>query len=384
MKKQKIILYTCTVLTICTLYAAQPIQPLFESEFHLSRFQAVVFTTAIMLPLGIAPIFYGFLLETLSAKTMLKRAILTLGILEIIFSLSNHYIILITLRGIQGFLIPAILTSLMSYIAHVAPQNKVQQSISTYIGITILGGFGGRVFSGMLSDIYGWRPFFMILGLCLVIAFFLLRYLPNDVRPNFVKPKLKQVLEVVKKPFNLYSYIGVFLVFFTFQALLNFLPFELQKIQDGYSGAKTGLVYAGYSVGVLISLNAMKIIKFFKSEINAMLFGCFIYLISVQLFYIQDYFSMFISMFLFCFGMFMVHAIATGFVNKYANTQKGIANGLYISFYYAGGTLGSFAPGVIYSHFGWTWFLVFLSFIVLFALISLLIMKNISKKLNIS
>ncbi|MFB1008979.1 MAG: hypothetical protein QMB85_07845, partial [Sulfurospirillum sp.] len=49
---QLLIIYTCTILTLCTLYAVQPIQPLFEKEFSLSRFEAVIFTTVIMLPLG--------------------------------------------------------------------------------------------------------------------------------------------------------------------------------------------------------------------------------------------------------------------------------------------------------------------------------------------
>lgn len=377
MIKQRVILYTCTILTLCTLYAAQPIQPLFESELSLTRFQAVIFTTAIMLPLGIAPIFYGFLLETLSAKQMLRRAVLTLGILEVIFSLSDHYIVLISLRGIQGFLIPAILTALMSYIAHVAPQERVQQAISTYIGITIIGGFMGRFFSGLLSDFYGWRPFFFLLGVLLIGTFFLLNHLPKDVRPNFVKPKLSQVLHVLKKPYNLYSYLAMFTIFFAFQGVLNFIPFELQKIQDGFNGAKIGLVYAGYAIGLIVALNAMRIIKLFKGEVKAMIFGCIIYLFSLQFFHIQSYLSMFGDMFLFCLGMFIVHSIATGFVNKMANTSKGIANGLYISFYYAGGTLGSFIPGVVYANFGWHWFLTCLSIIVFGGFLSLLgLQKN--------
>lgn len=374
--KQRAILYTCTIFTICTLYAAQPIQPLFENELNLSRFQAVIFTTAIMLPLGIAPIFYGFLLETLSAKQMLRRAVLTLGILEIIFSLSDNYIVLVSLRGVQGFLIPAILTALMSYIAHVAPQKQVQQAISTYIGITIIGGFLGRFFSGLLSDFYGWRPFFMILGISLVGVFFLLNYLSKDVKPNFVKPKLSQVLYVLKKPYNLYSYLAMFTIFFAFQGVLNFIPFELQKIQDGFNGAKIGLVYAGYAIGLIVALNAMKIIKIFKSEVKAMLVGSIIYLISLQIFHAQNYLSMFGDMFLFCLGMFIVHSIATGFINKMADTSKGIANGLYISFYYAGGTLGSFAPGVIYENLGWHWFLGFLSIMVFGGFLALVKLKN--------
>lgn len=374
MSRNLTILYICTVLTLCTLYAAQPIQPLFEKELALTQFQAVIFTTAIMLPLGIAPIFYGYLLETLSAKQMLSRAILTLGILELAFAFSSSYIVLLSLRGIQGFLIPAILTSIMSYISQTSTQDKVQQAISVYIGITIIGGFAGRFFSGLLTDLYGWRLFFGILGVLLILTFFLLHYLPKDVKPNFVKPRLNQILHVLKKPHNFYIYLAMFSIFFVFQGLLNFIPFELMKIEGDFNGAKVGLVYAGYAIGLLISLNAMKIIKLFGSEIKAMLFGAFAYFVSLQLFNIKDYNVMFLVMFLFCFGMFTVHTIATGYINKMANESKGIANGLYISFYYAGGTLGTFIPGVIYKYLGWSYFLIALSCVVMVGIISLIIL----------
>lgn len=377
--KVRAILYACTILTLCTLYAAQPIQPLFEEEFSLTRFEAVIFTTVIMLPLGFAPIFYGFLLETIPAKQMLRRAVLTLAFLEILFSISDHYFLLISLRAIQGLLIPAILTAIMSYIAHVASKEKVQHSISIYIGITIIGGFAGRFFSGTLSFLYGWRPFFMLVGVLLIGVFFLLKYLPSEVKPNFVKPKLSQIVHVLKKPYNLYSYLSMFGVFFIFQGVLNFIPFELQKIQDGFNGAKIGLAYAGYVVGLIIALNAMRIIKFFGSEIKAMIFGSVVYLLSIQLFRIQDYEMMVFVMFLFCFGMFTVHTIATGYVNKMAQDSKAIANGLYVSFYYAGGTLGTFIPGVVYENFGWNLFLTLLSLVSILTFFSLM---KLTQKIN--
>jgi YNFM family putative membrane transporter len=158
---QLLIIYTCTILTLCTLYAVQPIQPLFEKEFSLSRFEAVIFTTVIMLPLGFAPIFYGYILETFSSKLFLRNAVLILGILELCFAWSDTYPVLLAIRALQGLLIPAVLTSLMSYISFITPKDRVQQAIGYYIGATILGGFVGRLLSGLLSDYFGWRLFFV-------------------------------------------------------------------------------------------------------------------------------------------------------------------------------------------------------------------------------
>lgn len=172
-------IYFATVVTFCSLYAAQPIQPLFQSEFELSSFQAILFTTLMMAPLGVAPLFYGFLLEATSARKMVRWALLLLGLLEIIFSLSESYISLLIIRAIQGLMIPAILTSIMSYISYSSSDDNVQHAIAAYIGATIAGGFLGRMLSGLCTDLFGWRFFFFLLGVLLIVCSWLLKGSPQ-------------------------------------------------------------------------------------------------------------------------------------------------------------------------------------------------------------
>lgn len=74
------------------------------------------------------------------------------------------------------------------------------------------------------------------------------------------------------------------------------------------------------------------------------------------------------AMFLFCGAMFLVHATASGFLNSRATASKGVVNGLYVAFYYAGGTVGSYAPGFVYKAWGWN---VFLAALLLVALTGL-------------
>jgi len=51
--------------------------------------------------------------------------------------------------------------------------------------------------------------------------------------------------------------------------------------------------------------------------------------------------------------MFFVHAVAMGTMNKLAEENRAVANGLYISIYYAGAALGSYVPGLLYQGAGW-------------------------------
>ena len=76
---------------------------------------------------------------------------------------------------------------------------------------------------------------------------------------------------------------------------------------------------------------------------------------------------MFSMVFLFCVGMFIIHTLATRIANSLKASQKALTSGMYLAFYYIGGTLGSIIPPYIYLHYGWEktiWlFFIILSFI---------------------
>lgn len=370
------IIYFTAIITICSLYAAQPIQPVFQEEFQLTNLQALLFTTLMMFPLGIAPLFYGFLLETFSAKLLVRSAVLLLGLLELVFACSTSYFSLLLIRAIQGLMIPAILTSLMSYISFTSERENVQHSIAAYIAATIVGGFLGRFFSGLSTELFGWRYFFAFLGVVLIGAFFLLRVLEKDANMEYAKPKLAEVGSLLRKKRYFWLYIGIFSIFFVFSAMMNFLPFALKAMNPGTGEAGIGFLYFGYAMGIFVSLNSRKIIAYFGNESDAIRGGIIIFFIGTSLFFMKSYTVMFLAMFVFCTGLFMAHSLLSGFVNKMSSEKKAIANGVYISFYYLGGTLGSFVPGFFYERYGWSGFLIFLQFMLLFSLFCINMMKK--------
>lgn len=361
-------IYACAILVLFTLYAAQPIQPLFKEQFALGDLQAVIFTTVIMLPLGVAPILYGYILENFPQKRMLRMSLFLLGMLEIAFAFSDSYGALIGIRAAQGLLIPAALTSLISHVSVSSSAADMQKALGNYVGITIAGGFLGRFLSGLSSEYFGWRPFFLLIGVGLVVLSFFLARIGDDGKSGFGKPTGKEIAAILRVRHNALICAAILCVFFVFQGLLNFLPFELKKIDTTTGGGKTGLMYAGYVIGIVTALNVTRIIRFFGSAPRAMIVGMLIYIAGLQIFHVRSFAVMFFSMFVFCLGMFMVHSLAAGYINKLAGERKSITNGLYLSFYYAGGTLGTFLPGIFYHRWGWHVFVAVLSFVLLLAL----------------
>ena len=378
MKRAEILLYYfCTGLTLCILYATQPIGPVFENELGISKTQATLFTTAIMIPLAFAGIFYGYLLEKIQIKIILVLAFLLLGISEIVFSLTHSYFLLLNIRGFQGLLIPAVLTGIMSYISQISSKDSVANAIGIYIGVTIIGGFMGRALSGFFTDIFGWRVFFFIIGCIAILASILLLKFSQNIKASYLKPHLIDIIHTLKTRHNLYIFLMIFGIFFTFQAMLNFIPFELAKISDNYSSSKAGMLYIGYLVGVLVAFNTKKIVAFLGGSIKAIISGIIILIIAIQFFRIESFWFIFGAMVVFCLGNFITHSIASGFINKMATSHKGISNGLYVSFYYFGGALGSFVPGFVYTPFGWNAMLSFISIVSFISLIFIMVIRDI-------
>jgi predicted MFS family arabinose efflux permease len=52
-------------------------------------------------------------------------------------------------------------------------------------------------------------------------------------------------------------------------------------------------------------------------------------------------------------GTFFAQALATGFVSRAAETNRGAASGIYLASYFLGGLVGSAALGFLFDRFGW-------------------------------
>ena len=188
-------------------------------------------------------------------------------------------------------MIPAILTSLMSYISYTSIREDVQHAIAAYIASTIVGGSLGRLLSGVSTELLGWRFFFFLLGIGLMLIFFLLGRLQQDVNTSYSRPSLREVAELVREGKFLWLYMGIFSLFFVFSAMMNFLPFELKEVHPEAGESGTGFLYIGYAMGIVVSLRTRTIISFFGSEVDAARAGILLFFAGTSLFFYETVWS---------------------------------------------------------------------------------------------
>ncbi len=81
-----------------------------------------------------------------------------------------------------------------------------------------------------------------------------------------------------------------------------------------------------------------------------------------------------------CSGVFSAQASASAFVGSAAQQNRGLAVGLYATFYYLGGSAGAFAPGLFYAWGGWPACAAFIAAVqALTILIALLYWRPVSQ-----
>jgi MFS transporter, YNFM family, putative membrane transport protein len=373
-KRDLFIIVYCIIIVLSVMYATQPLQPLLSKEFNISITKASQFTAIIMLFLAISPIIYGYILEKVNAKKMLINSSIILFISNIFLGLSTSYELFLLFRTIEALVVPAILTSLMSILANIDKEN-IKFNMSIYVASTVLGGLIGRVFSGFIATNFSYEFVFYSFSIAILLSIYFISKLSYEGEAKIIKPQISHIIEILKDKRFSTVYILMFCVFFVFAGVLNILPFRVKEISSNVSEFQISLLYLGYGMGILVSLNSRKIINFFKNEINTILFGLVLFLFITIFLVIKDILILFLLIFLFCLGMFTVHSVSTGLANSMKASQKSLTSGMYLTFYYLGGAFGSYVPSIIYEKFGWN-SVIYMFCMILFGTMILLVKRR--------
>ncbi len=354
----------CTVVAFAVLYTTQPLLPLLADEWGRPIGDTALLTTATMIPLALGPLLYGYVLEHVSTKHMLIVSFGVLTLAQFAIALGPDYPEFLLLRALQGLMLPAIFTALMTYSSAAGGQDKTRKKITMYIAATIFGGYSGRALSGLLTDLHSWQAAFLFWAVAALAATWLTTRLASDPRLRLGKVRLAEIRELARRPVYAEGLASAFLLFFVFAAILNFLPFHMRDNDPNISQSAIALVYTGYLVGVVISLASLRLIRFFGGERRTLVAGSLVYLLGTAAFALPGNQLAYLSMLIFAAGMFTLHSVLSAFLNHLETERKGLINGLYVSAYYCGGAMGSYLPGFIYQGVGWLAFIAFLLFLL--------------------
>ena len=207
--RPSIAILVLTIFSFGNLYVPQPLLPLLAADFGVSAADASLLITVTMLPLAIAPLVYGYILEGFPARRMITIAGVVLALCHAGVAIADQWWHLVVLRSLAGLCLPAVFTALMASISAAARDDQVRQAMAWYIAATITGGFVGRALSGLLSDLFDWRWVFLFWAVGILLSTITLR-LDDHVESRFERLRARVLVEVLATAGYRGAYAAIF------------------------------------------------------------------------------------------------------------------------------------------------------------------------------
>ncbi|HEX4581911.1 MAG TPA: MFS transporter [Acidobacteriaceae bacterium] len=353
--------FVCGLVAFLTLYATQPLLPLFEMLFHASKSAVGWTVSASTLGVAIAAPLLGTFTERMNRKRVILVSILLLAVPTCAAATSHSLGWLIFWRLLQGLITPGVFATTIAYITEAWPPTAVAPVMSIYVSGTALGGFSGRAVTGIMADHIGWRESFLLLGLMSIAGGALVAWLLPD-RPSQhragTRPPFRQIflpmLAHLRNPRLLTTYLVGFNVLFSLVGVFTYITFYLAAPPFSLSTAKLSLLFVVYLVGLVATPLAGALLP--RVGLRAGITGSILLSLAGVLLTLAHSLPVVVAgLALCCTGVFISQSCATSFLREAApESSRASAVGMYVACYYFGGTVAGVAPSLVWNVGGWT------------------------------
>jgi YNFM family putative membrane transporter len=336
------------------MYVTQPLLPLLSAEFHVAPATAGLSVSAVVLAIAVGSFVAGPLSDAVGRKRVMVGALVLLLLPTLGCAAARTFPQLVWLRAAQGLLIPGVTAVAVAWAGdHYAP-SQLRTSVGAVIAASVAGGLLGRVASGFAAERGGWRTAFLVSAVVTAAgAAGMWLELPRGAPAR--DPWRGAFAGMVRHLGDrrlLGGFALAFCLFFGFIAVFTYLPYRLAAAPFGLSTDAISSAYLVYLAGIVVSPLAGRLAARVAPE-RLMLVGLALSAVGVAVTLADSLPVLVAGLLVLVVGMFTAQALGPSWVNEAATQAKGGANALYLAFYYAGGTLGSWLPGLAWERWGW-------------------------------
>jgi MFS family permease len=160
------------------------------------------------------------------------------------------------------------------------------------------------------------------------------------------------MLRHLSNPRLVATYVVAFCVLFSMLGTFTYINFYLAAPPFSLSTTALGLLFAVYLVGAAVTPTAGRAIDRFghRFALVAAFTGA---AAGVCLTLVHSLPVVMVGLTLTCTGVFIANAAGSSYVGSAATESRASAIGLYVTFYYLGGSGGSAIPGFFWARGGW-------------------------------
>ncbi len=344
--------YCCFI----SLYSPQSILPLLSHDFGASAAKVSTVITASTLAVAVTAPFTGTVADVLGRKTVIVAAMFALAIPTTMVALSPNLTWMIAWRGVQGLVLPPIFAVTIAYIGDEWPSHEAATAAGIYSSGSSLGGFSGRLVTGLFADWLGWRYGFLALAcVALVGAVTVTLVLPRErkfVRSEGIIASGKQMLRHVRNPQLLSVYAVGFGVLFNFIATFTYVSFHLAAPPYNLSPTWLGVLFVTYLAGSALSpWTGWAVNRFGRRRFMTWVIAT--WMCGVALMLASPLWVIILGLTLCAACGLLCQAVSTASVTITAKAGRSSAVGLYVTSFYGGGSFGAALGGVAWTLGKW-------------------------------
>jgi len=351
-------LFAAGLATFSLLYATQSLLPQLVTAFEITPSQASLTVSVATGGVALAVLPLATLLEAWGRRATMVASLVVATVMGLLLPLSPDFEVLLMLRGVQGAALAGLPATAMAYLGEEMSAGALGGAMGLYIAGNSLGGMTGRLLSGLVGDVAGWRAGMLADGLLAVgctavIAWLLPPSRRFEPQPYALAPLWRGVRAALADPALRWMYTVGALLMGCFVGVYNFLGFRLIAPPFSVAPALVALVFVAYAVGSLSSpLAGWLAVRWGRPAVlSAAVLGC---IAGLGLLLAQTLPLVLGGLLLLTAGFFAAHATVSGWVAARASGRaRAQASGLYLLAYYAGSSVGGWLAGPAFTSAGW-------------------------------
>lgn len=361
-----LVIFLATTNVFVLLYAPQPLLPLFAKQFGISIATASLLISATIITLAIS----SLLLAPWFDRWKRKRVILISSVLlvfpSLMLAITDSFALALLWRAVYGLFIPGVTAVIVAYSSEEFPASKRGRVLGIYVSATVMGGLLGRIIAGPVAEAYSWHAVFVIVAVFSVIVCLLVWCCLPPSENQTAKDAKGFAVHFRNKALLGTFFIG-FSQFFAFIGFFTYLPFYAAEAPFHLNVTQISLLYGSYMFGVF----SAPVAGFLSDRIgrrSTMAIGHLIGATGILITLLPSLASLIIGASLLALGNFASQSATTAYVTDIAASSRGAASSLYLVFFYVGGSLGAYIPGLLWSKFAWNGLVALTVFTIILAL----------------
>lgn len=367
--RRSTIVLLISFLTLIDLFGSQALLPQIIEAYSAAPGLAGVAVNAATLGMAIAGLTVAWFADRIDRKRGIWVCLALLSIPTALLAFTDSIWVFLCLRILQGMCMAAAFTLAMTYLSEQCDIMAVGGVMAAYITGNVASNLFGRLLAVSASDLFGLSASFLVFAALNLIGAFIAFALigPKDATPprRTGSPLAAWKAHLSDPPLRATFVVG-FMILFVFVGLFTYVNVHLVN-KIGVPEMYLGLVYLVFIPALLTTPSAGRLAKRVGPQ-KALLASLGIALAGILLTVVSNLTVILFALAVTGAATFFAQAAATGFIGQHVKRDQAVANGLYLSGYYAGGLFGAVVLGQTYAILGWSGVVVGLSMAVLIGL----------------